>query len=129
MEIDHIGYAVKNIEKSIDNFSNLGYKFGEIIKDEKRHIYICFGTLGDIRIELCAPFRNVPSPVDEWVKKNGCSPYHVCYISEHIEEDIQVLEQKRYKIIVPLEEACAFGGKRVVFMYNLSVGIIEIVEK
>ncbi len=32
-------------------------------------------------------------------------------------------------MVIPAQEAVAFAGKRVVFLYSLSVGLIEIVEK
>ena len=45
MEIDHIGYVVKNLDKAKEAMETLGYLFGEIIKDAERNIYIIFGEI------------------------------------------------------------------------------------
>lgn len=54
-EIDHIGYAVKNIAAAVLAFEKLGYSFGRIVKDEKRHVMAVMGFLGTMKIELIAP--------------------------------------------------------------------------
>lgn len=129
MKVDHIGYAVKNMEKAISSFQSLGYIFEEIVTDEKRGIYICFGNNGAFRIELISPIKGMESPADGWLKKNGPSPYHICYISDNLEKDIEVLSQQKYQVVIPPDTAIAFGGKRVAFLYNLQQGLLEIVEE
>lgn len=131
MKIDHIGYAVENIEKAKNKLKGLGYTFGAIIEDNDRNVLLCFGELDGYRIELVAPGKEVGkgSPVDEYLDKVGPTPYHLCYISENIEDDIEQLKKLRYKVSVPLTPAIAFEGKRVVFMYSLTAGLLEIVEQ
>lgn len=128
MQIDHVGYAVKKIDKAVSDFEKLGYSFDNIIVDEDRNLYMAFGENEGYRVELLAPIEGKLSPIDDYLKKNGPIPYHICYRSENLEEDIKRLEQERYKVIVPPQKACAFGGNRVVFMMKLSIGVIEIVE-
>ncbi len=43
--------------------------------------------------------------------------------------DIEKLKESRFKVQIPLAPAIAFGGKCVVFLDSLSVGLIEIVEE
>lgn len=128
MKIDHIGYAVKNIDKAIKQMEVLGFHFEETITDTDRNIYLAFGEMCGYRVELVAPISN-GTPVDAFLEKIGPTPYHICYKSNEIEADIERLQQKRFKVTVPLAPAIAFGGKRVVFLYSLSVGLIEIVEE
>ena len=128
MTIDHIGYAVKNIEKAKRAMSVLGYVFDDTIEDQDRNIYISFGELDGYKVELVAPIK-AGSPVDMHLAKIGPTPYHICYKSDEIEADIEALVLNKFKIAVPLAPAIAFHGKRVVFMYSLSVGLIEIVEQ
>lgn len=73
--------------------------------------------------------RGGGSPVSNYLQKVGPVPYHICYKSDDIEADIERLEKKRFRVGIPLAPATAFGGKRVVFLYSLSAGLIEIVEK
>ena len=127
MKVDHVGYAVKDIKKAERQMEVLGYIFEEIIEDTDRGIYIAFGEMDDYRIELVAPMSD-GSPVESQLSKIGPTPYHICYISSDIEADIR-LQKNRFKVTLPPAPAVAFGGRRVVFLYSLSVGLIEIVEE
>lgn len=127
MKVDHIGYAVKNIEKAKKTMELLGYTFEDVIQDMDRKIDICFGELDGYRVELIAPNQK-DSPIDACLKKNGSTPYHLCFRSDHIEQEMQWLVENRFRVSVPLAPAIAFEGRRVVFMYSLSIGLIEIVE-
>ena len=127
MRVDHIGYAVKNIEKARKSLEILGYVFEPVIEDVDRNVYLCFGELDGYRVELVAPISD-ESPVDMYLSKIGSTPYHICYKSSEIEADIERLKANRYKISIPLAPAVAFNNKRVVFLYSLSAGLIEIVE-
>ena len=127
MRIDHIGYAVKNIDKAKKPMETLGYTFEPTVEDTDRNIFIAFGELDGYRVELVAPMSE-GSPVDMYLSKIGPTPYHICYRSADIEADIAELQKNRFKVSNPLAPAIAFGNKRVVFMYSLSVGLIEIVE-
>lgn len=128
MRIDHIGYAVKNIDKAKKSMEALGYIFENTVEDTDRNIYISFGEMDGYRVELVAPI-STGSPVDMHLFKIGPTPYHICYKSADIESDIERLQANRFKVSIPLAPAIAFGNKRVVFMYSLSVGLIEIVEE
>lgn len=106
----------------------LGFEFEETVTDADRNIYLAFCEMCGYRVELVAPISN-NTPVDAFLEKIGPTPYHICYKSNEIEADIERLQQKRFKVTIPLAPAVAFGGKRVVFLYSLSVGLIEIVEE
>ena len=127
MRIDHIGYAVKNLEKAQRSMEALGFAFEEPVDDADRKIRIAFGENDDYRVELVAPMEE-GSPVVKQLAAIGPTPYHICYRSSEIEADIERLQKERFRVLVPLAPAVAFDGKRVVFLYSLSVGLIEIVE-
>lgn len=128
MKIHHIGYAVKNMEKAKGIFETLGYHFDRTVKDVDRKLYILFGEKDGMLIELLCPMEN-GSPIDDLLKKNGATPYHICYETEDIEKEIERLKTIHFKLVVPPKEACAIQGRKVAFLMNLSVGIIELVEK
>lgn len=129
LAIDHIGYAVKRIDRAIDSFHKLGFIFEPEIDDEVRNIKIAFGKKDGYRIELVCPLdRKQESPVDVYLSSVGPILYHICYQSERFDEDIEDLKSKGFKVIIAPAEAVAFGGKRVVFLMNLGLGLMEIVE-
>lgn len=128
MKIDHIGYAVKNLEKAKKAMEALGYTFQDSITDHDRNIYIAFGEMNGYRVELVSPI-SAGSPIDAYLSRIGSTPYHICYSSTDLEADMEKLKQSRFKVQVPPAPAIAFGGKRVVFLNSLSVGLIELVEE
>lgn len=128
MRVDHIGYAVKNIDKAKKAMGALGFRFEETVEDKDRNIYISFGELDGCKVELVAPMGK-DSPVDMHLSKVGAAPYHICYRSDDIEADIERLKTNSFKVFIPLAPAIAFDNKRVVFLYSLSVGLIEIAEE
>lgn len=129
MRIDHIGYAVKRIEWALDSFEKLGFTFEPAVNDTDRNVRIAFGTKDGYRIELVAPLdKKLKSPVDQYLSKAPGTPYHICYKSDNFDEEIVNLMQQGYKVIIEPKPAVAFGGKRVIFLMNLSLGLIEIVE-
>ncbi len=127
MHLDHIGYAVKHIEQAIQGFCDLGFQFGEIIQDPERKISIAFGENNGVVIELISPLEK-GSPVDRTLRKNGNTPYHLCYQSINLEKDIEDLTKKAFQVIVPPNNAIAFEGRKVAFLYHMQVGLIELVE-
>lgn len=130
MEIDHIGYAVKKIDKAQETFEKLGFQFGTMTDDTDRNLKIVFGEKDKYRIELIAPLdKSKKSPADIYLEKIGPTPYHICYRSDNIEGDMKELQDQGFRIVIELRKAAALEEKRVVFMINLAVGIIEIVEK
>lgn len=129
MRLHHIGYAVRNINDAAEYFISLGYEpCGNEVDDFERGVKICFfRDRNGAKIELIAPLRD-DSPVSLWLKKNGCSPYHLCYESSDIEQDLLTLNNKGFRVAVPMSPAPAVNGRRVVFLYNPHIGLIELIE-
>ena len=129
MKIDHIGYAVKRIDRARNSFEALGFLFGSTIDDIDRNVKIAFGEKDGYRIELVCPLdKKQESPVDQYLSNAVGTPYHICYMSNDLDSEIENLKKRGYKVIIEPRPAVAFGGKRVVFMMNLGFGLMEIVE-
>ena len=130
MKIDHIGYAVKRIDRAITAFQKLGYEFEPVIDDTDRNVKLAFGSKDGYRIELVAPLdKKLESPVDQYLSNAVGTPYHICYESESLDAEIEELKAQGYKVVIEPIPAVAFGGRRVVFMMNIGFGLMEIVEK
>lgn len=128
MKIDHIGYAVKDVDKAKIAMEALGFLFEPTIVDEGRNVSLAFGKLDGYRVELVAPLSE-DSPVSSLLSKLGPTPYHLCYASDNLEAEVADLANKRFKVAIPPTPAVAFGGKKVVFMYSLAMGLFEIVQR
>lgn len=124
----HIGYLVKNIAKAKKIFEEMGYVIeGESVYDNWRDVDICFLYNGGYRIELVSP-RGTGSAVGELRKKIGNSPYHICYEVDDVNNTIKELGKKHFIIWQEPHEAVALGGRKVAFLVNGQVGMIELLE-
>ena len=129
MKIDHIGYAVKRIDRALTAFQKLGFKFEPVIDDTDRNVKLAFGDKDGYRIELVAPLdKKQESPGDQYLSNAVGTPYHICYESENLDAEIEELAKQGFKVVIEPRPAVAFGGRRVVFMMNIGFGLMEIVE-
>lgn len=128
MKIHHIGYLVKKIEKAKTEFERLGFSVeNDICYDEKRDVDICFLVKDGYRVELVSP-KSENSVVYGLYKKLGNTPYHICYEADSFELDIQNLRDNGYVICNEEAPAVAIEGRRVCFLINANLGMIEILE-
>lgn len=129
MKINHVGYIVKNLDKSLNAFLKLGYKIKQkTILDEYRQIKICFIEKNGYVIELVTPISKT-SVVSKLIKKIGNSAYHICYETDDILSEMKNLENSGYILCSELHQAIAFQNRRVCFYLNPYLGIIELLEK
>lgn len=129
MKIDHIGYAVKRIDRALNAFEKLGFVFEPMFDDMERNVKLAFGEKDGYRIELVAPLdKKVDSPIDPYLNNAVGTPYHICYQSDELDKDVEELERQGFKVIIEPRAAIAFSGRRVVFMMNIGFGLMEIVE-
>ncbi len=134
MKLHHIGYLVKNIEKSIKSFNTIGFTEmlypdgSSVMFDEMRLCDICFMRLPgtDHIIELVAP-KSSESPIWGLMGKYKNTPYHLCFESQNLMEDVEELRNKGWLVFQEPAIAPAIDGHKVVFLMNNSAGIIELV--
>ena len=129
MEFHHIGIAVHDIDTTAAMYVVAGYTQSETVYDPVQNVHICFLRKdGMPTLELLAP-NDETSPVYNTLQKNGVTPYHCCYEVDGIDEAVSKLRKLRYVATSRPVEAVAIGGRRVCFLFNKNVGLIELVEK
>ncbi len=131
MNIHHIGYAVKNMNEAVLHFKKLGYvEEGEMRKNaEGGKMHVQFLLNQGTRVELISPAETEGSPVDNVLHKIGCTPYHICYEVQNMNEAIEFLREENYKVIRKPEKTGVLLNYLIAFLYHKDVGVIEIVEK
>lgn len=135
MRVNHIGYLVKDIAKSIAIFQQLGYeKISEIFTDDKaignekpRNVYICFMKNEGNCVELVSPIDE-SSDVFSTLKRQGEGPYHICYEVESLKDSVSTLTKEGWLVLKRPASAIAFDGAEVVFLFRNNIGMIELVE-
>ncbi len=128
MKIHHIGYAVKNIENSQEEFEKLGFRREDkMYKDMDRNINVLFLINDSCVIELVSPIEE-GSAVDNILSKVGNTPYHICYETDDIQKSIAELRGEKYKLLLKPKKAIAIENNLVAFLFKKDVGLIELVE-
>ncbi|UTC68219.1 MULTISPECIES: VOC family protein [unclassified Treponema] len=137
MKYHHIGIAVFNIEETAPFYIMQGYSKSQTVYDPIQHVNICFltdgyseiiGGGGMPMIELIEPIDE-KSPVYKILQKSGVAPYHICYEVENISDTITELKREKFIPLSKPVEAIAINNKKVCFLFNKNIGLIELVEK
>lgn len=127
--VHHVGYLVKNIDKSIDVMKAIGFCVKKNkIYDPDRKAYICFIDGNGVIYEFIQPCKD--SEIYQLLRQFRNMPYHICYRVNNIELAINELEGKGFVLTKSPEKAVAISEKAVVaFMVHSRIGIIELVEE
>lgn len=124
----HTGVAVFDIDATAKFYLDAGWSKTETVYDPHQNVYICFLTKERMpMIELLAP-KDETSPVTKTLDKSGVTPYHFCYEVDDINQAIADLRKLKFVPLIKPVEACAINDKKVCFLFNKQVGLIELVE-
>lgn len=129
MKLHHVGILVNDLDKASSVLAGLcGIEQSDATLDEYRKIQIKWAKMDGGRLELIK--SDAPdSAVAGLLKRNGVGPYHICCESEEpLEDTIQRLKSSGFIVISKPQPAPAIDGRRVAFLYNRQIGIIEILE-
>lgn len=128
MNIEHIGIAVKDLQKSIDIFEKLlntkCYKT-ESVESEK--VTTAFFKTGESKIELVASDED-GGVIDKFIEKRGEGMHHIAFIVSNLESEIGRLQDDGFQFInaVPRKGA---DNKMVCFLHPKTTNgvLIELV--
>ena len=129
-KLDHIGFAVNDIESTARRYIESGWTMSEIYEETIQKARIAFLTKeGFPKIELVSPGNYDHSPVDTILKRSGVAPYHLCYVVENVMEAMEALYEEGFMPIFMPVESIAMGNRKICYLQSLQIGTIEIVEE
>lgn len=124
----HIGIACRDITKSSQFYTLMGYEASPVTEDPIQHVRVCFLEKdGAPRLELLEPLDE-QSPVARTLATSGVTPYHICYEVADIAAAIEMLRGQRFLLVSGPVAACAMDNKQIAFMFQKNTGLIELVE-
>lgn len=127
MKINHVGYAVKDMDASIRLFQKMGY---EVVKkgiDDIRHVKVAVAEMGAVKVELLSPVDNIKSPIDNYLSKIGSTPYHICYEVDDMERCVQELQDIGFTLVSRPDVSLPLKGT-ICFMYSEIIGLCELIK-
>ena len=123
-KLEHIGIAVKNIDKANSTFAQLlgrtHYKIEEV---ESEGVRTSFFELGGVKIELLEATRD-DSPIAKFIEKRGEGIHHLAFEVENIRKSIDQYREQGFDVIND-EPKKGADNKMICFLHPKStVGVL-----
>ena len=127
--IDHVGIAVKNLEEAIKVWEGLGLKVDEVEEVPDQKVRTAIIHIGESRIELLEPTAE-DSPIAKFIAKRGEGIHHIALGVDNIEEHLEELKEKGYRLIDEKPRIGA-GGAKIAFVHPKAVTgvLLELCER
>jgi len=98
-KIEHVGIAVKDLEKANETFAKiLGKKHYKIEEVEVEGVKTSFFKLGESKIELLEA-KNPDSPIAKFIDKRGEGMHHIAIHVDDIEKEMLRLKANGFELI------------------------------
>ena len=133
MKLDHICFAVKNIEEGISYWENVfGYRqMTEIISNTLQKVKVVFLSKDNsLLIKLIEPHNDNVSLVNFVNRVGGF--HHLCFRVDNMTEKLKELSGKGLLTLVPPQPGEAFNNNDIAFLlakYGINIEIIDTDEK
>lgn len=131
--MNHLGYATRNLEETINAFLKLGYtKAHEDIKHHvPKNMYVHRVKLGDLIVEIMATAdTSKPSFVSETLEATT-EPFvlqHLCYDVDDIHKTVDDLMATGEYTIHEAITSGVFQKNQICFLRHKQIGLIEFFE-
>ena len=130
MKIEHLGIAVKSLQKSDELFAKLlckeNYKQESV---EREGVTTSFYELGDSKIELLEA-ANPESPIAKFIDKRGEGIHHVAFGVENIDAEIERLKAAGFQFLSE-EPKDGADNKLIIFLHPKSTNgiLVELCQE
>lgn len=128
-KIEHIGIAVKDLEKSNDLFASLfGKPHYKVEAVESEGVKTSFFKAGPNKIELLEG-TNENSPISKFIAKKGEGIHHIAFAVDNILEEVVRLKKEGFIVVKEVPKKGA-DNKLVVFLHPKSTNgvLIELCQ-
>jgi len=128
-KIDHIGIAVKNLEKACDAFDKLDIKVAgkEVVEEQK--VKVAFLPVDNSELELLESI-SPDGPISKFIEKKGEGIHHIAFKVKNIDKILEKLKKKGVRLI---DEKARYGagGAKIAFLHPKSTNgiLIELCER
>ncbi|MBI3212930.1 MAG: VOC family protein [Mycobacterium sp.] len=133
MVIDHICFAVKDVNEAISYWQNVfGYRQQtEIVTNTRQRVNVVFLVKEDsVTVKLIEPLDDNSALID--AVRRGGGFHHLCFQCDDIDIEMAELRAKGLRTLVPPQPGEAFGNHEIAFMrarYGLNFELIDTDER
>ncbi|MGB3339957.1 MAG: methylmalonyl-CoA epimerase [bacterium] len=130
MILDHIGIAVRSIEKRLDIWKDaLGLNLIGVEEIPNQKVKIAKLDAHGTNIELLEPIDK-DSPIFKFIEKRGEGIHHLCFQVPDIEKALTEIKDQGIRLIDEVPRIGA-GGNKIAFIHPKDMGgvLIELSQK
>ena len=133
MVIDHISFAVKNLEEGISYWNSVfGYRqLTNMVVNYLQKVKVVFlGKENSIAVKLIEPVEGNLS-LQNFVNRGG-GFHHICFKCSDINEKLNELSDKGLLVLVSPQPGEAFNNHEIAFLlarYGLNIELIDTEER
>ncbi|RKD20940.1 methylmalonyl-CoA epimerase [Caminicella sporogenes DSM 14501] len=130
LKVDHIGIAVKNLDETLKFYTEaLGLELHGTETVEEQKVKVAFLPVGDTEVELLES-TSPDGPIAKFIEKKGEGIQHIAFRVENIEEAIEYMKEKGFRMIDEKPRYGA-GGAKIAFMHPKSSHgvLVELTER
>jgi methylmalonyl-CoA/ethylmalonyl-CoA epimerase len=128
-KIEHIGIAVKDIDKAIHVYKSLlGYEHYKTENIESESVITAFFRCGESKIELLEA-TDEDSPIAKFIDKRGEGLHHIAFAVEDIKAEIERLTEEGF-VVLNEEPKRGADNKWVAFLHPRSTNgvLVELCQ-
>jgi len=129
MNIDHIGIAVKSIERGIEHWQNIfGYRQAtEVVVNTRQKVKVAFmEKTGSLPVKLISPSDD-SSPLHKFLAR-GEGMHHLCFKCDDLDAELGDLKTKGLRVVAPPQPGEAFADENIAFVFSRMGLNIEIID-
>jgi len=128
-KIDHIGIAVKDLEKACTAFEKLNILATGKETVEEQKVKVAFLPVGESELELLESTSS-DGPIARFIEKKGEGLQHVAFKVKNIDAMLEKLKKEGVRLIDETPRYGA-GGARIAFLHPKSTNgiLIELCER
>jgi methylmalonyl-CoA/ethylmalonyl-CoA epimerase len=130
LKFHHFGLAVKNKKSAISFLTAMGYAIGEEIYDKEQEVNLILCQCDEQPDVEVIYKSNNEGPINSILKNNETLIYHLCYMTDNINNTINNFRLKGLRAI-PVSEpkpAILFNNQYVAFYFIKGFGLIELLQ-
>ncbi len=117
--IEHIGIAVKNLDKAIKFYEDvLGIKCYAVEEVRTQKVRTAFFKVGETKIELLES-TDLVGPIGRFIEARGEGIHHIAFATENVNEGLKEASSKGIQLI-DTESKLGAEGLRIAFLHPKS---------
>jgi len=124
----HTGMVTKNIKEAYTDLCGHASvePMSDVVYDPEQHVRLQLLDVGGLALELVEDDGD--GPAASWIKR-GCKLYHVCFEVADLDGHLDSLLRRGCIVVSSPKPAALFFGRRVAFVMDPTVGLLEFLEK